>query len=427
MKSKKLWILVAILGIVCGIYAIQFRTNLVASEKTSNTKAIEANPDDPNIYRSRGNAHYDRGNYDKAITDFTKAIELNPEDRDAYLWRALAYKRKDDIVKAISDHTKVIEINPKDSSGYLYRGMTYEVLAYTSGGKNHYDKAIADYTKAIELNPDVAPYIYIHRGTLYFNRGSAFATIHDYDLAIIDCTKAIELEPKSAELDPKSAKRYNIRGRAYSIKGQRDKAITDFTKAIELDPKYADAYFYRGLTYCVGIGDYDKAREDIRKAQSLGKKVDPKVLKDIREASQAASYFTLGSHKDDVLKVQGTPDSINRYTALGHEVWRYGFSTVDFSIRNNRVVEWSNYGNLKIKLEPGRNVTTTKAPRQGHISCIVWTEDHRIAMIGTKLVREGDIIDGVTVVKIRMDRIEFEKDGKRWTQKEGDAPDPAWR
>ncbi len=70
---------------------------------------------------------------------------------------------------------------------------------------------------------------------------------------------------------------------------------------------------------------------------------------------------------------------------------------------------------------------TIKTPRQGRISYIVGTEDNHSALIGTKLVREGDIIDGVTVVKIHKEEVEFEKDGKRWTQKIDDAPDPAWR
>jgi len=48
-------------------------------------------------------------------------------------------------------------------------------------------------------------------------------------------------------------------------------------------------------------------------------------------------------------------------------------------------------------------------------------------VVDTRLLREGDKIDGATVVKIYEDRVEFEKDGKRWTQKEGDTPDPAWR
>jgi len=68
-----------------------------------------------------------------------------------------------------------------------------------------------------------------------------------------------------------------------------------------------------------------------------------------------------------------------------------------------------------------------KTPRQGRISSIVVSEDNHSALIGTKLVREGDIIDGVTVVKIHEDEVEFEKNGKRWAQKVGQQPDPAWR
>gem|GEM_PF-5284736 len=32
-------------------------------------------------------------------------------------------------------------------------------------------------------------------------------------------------------------------------------------------------------------------------------------------------YLTRGPHQDDVLRVQGTPSSINRYS--DHEVWNY--------------------------------------------------------------------------------------------------------
>ena len=48
-------------------------------------------------------------------------------------------------------------------------------------------------------------------------------------------------------------------------------------------------------------------------------------------------------------------------------------------------------------------------------------------MIGSAFVREGDTIDGVTVFKIYDDRVEFEKDGKRWTQKVGEQPNLAWQ
>ena len=70
------------------------------------------------------------------------------------------------------------------------------------------------------------------------------------------------------------------------------------------------------------------------------------------------SHFTLGSHKDDVLRVQGTPDSISRYDTLGKMTWQYGASSIKFSTRANEVLEWTNHGNLRVHLAPGPNATT---------------------------------------------------------------------
>lgn len=56
------------------------------------------------------------------------------------------------------------------------------------------------------------------------------------------------------------------------------------TKAIKMNPKYAMAYNNRGVAY-YHKGEYDKAWEDVRKAQSLGHQVRPRFLKSLREAS----------------------------------------------------------------------------------------------------------------------------------------------
>ena len=47
---------------------------------------------------------------------------------------------------------------------------------------------------------------------------------------------------------------------------------------------------------------------------------------------------------------------------------------------------------------------------------ILYTEDSQSAVIGNHIVHEGEEIQGVTVVKISKDSIEFEMNGKRWTQ-----------
>ena len=77
-----------------------------------------------------------------------------------------------------------------------------------------------------------------------------------------------------------------------------------------------------------------------------------------------AQTFTRGSHRDDVLRIQGTPSSINQYS--DHETWWYGVSTIDISLRDQRVTEWNNLGgNLKVRLDPGQNVTDAQTFTRG--------------------------------------------------------------
>ncbi len=48
---------------------------------------------------------------------------------------------------------------------------------------------------------------------------------------------------------------------------------------------------------------------------------------------------------------------------------------------------------------------------------IVYSEDRPSAVIGTQIVHEGEEVMGATVIKINKDSVEFEMNGKRWTQK----------
>jgi hypothetical protein len=48
---------------------------------------------------------------------------------------------------------------------------------------------------------------------------------------------------------------------------------------------------------------------------------------------------------------------------------------------------------------------------------ILYTEDNPSAVIGNSIVHEGETIRGVSVIKISIDSVEFEMNGKRWTQK----------
>lgn len=67
-----------------------------------------------------------------------------------------------------------------------------------------------------------------------------------------------------------------------------------------------------------------------------------------------------------------------------------------------------------------------KVPTKGLVTGIVHSGDSATAVIGIQIVREGDTLDGVTVVKIHDDRVEFEKGGQRWTQMLNQPPGPQW-
>jgi hypothetical protein len=67
-----------------------------------------------------------------------------------------------------------------------------------------------------------------------------------------------------------------------------------------------------------------------------------------------------------------------------------------------------------------------KVPPKGLVTGIVRSEDSSTAVIGTQVVREGETIDGVTIVKIHDDKVEFEKAGQRWTQTLNQPPGPQW-
>lgn len=68
-----------------------------------------------------------------------------------------------------------------------------------------------------------------------------------------------------------------------------------------------------------------------------------------------------------------------------------------------------------------------KSGNKGFISGIAYSEHNALAFINDKMISEGDAIDGVTVFKIHQDSVEFEKNGKRWTQKVGEEPVSRWR
>jgi hypothetical protein len=61
----------------------------------------------------------------------------------------------------------------------------------------------------------------------------------------------------------------------------------------------------------------------------------------------------------------------------------------------------------------------------GVILAIAYSDKSSV-LIGAELLHEGDTLRGVKIVKINEGTVEFEKNGKRWTQEAGETPNISW-
>ena len=71
-----------------------------------------------------------------------------------------------------------------------------------------------------------------------------------------------------------------------------------------------------------------------------------------------------------------------------------------------------------------RKSTPTKV---GIVVGILHSEGNSCALINSELVHEGDITNGVKVVKIDRHEVKFERNSERWTQKVLANPNSAWK
>lgn len=142
-----------------------------------------------------------------------------------------------------------------------------------------------------------------------------------------------------------------------------------------------------GFVYGDLLGDGPPPKEVTANAPPSSTAPSP----DQQAASSTPAFFTLGSSKDDVREVMGTPSSINFGT------WTYGFSTVQFGPQGRVTGYHDISGNLKVRLVP-------KEPA-GDDECISVGDgkDHVLAVMGTpSAIRFGTWTYGFSTISFDM-------------------------
>jgi hypothetical protein len=71
-------------------------------------------------------------------------------------------------------------------------------------------------------------------------------------------------------------------------------------------------------------------------------------------------------------------------------------------------------------------IPTRELSPYGVVTGIMYAEEKSSVTINGKIVHEEETIDGVKVVKIYRDKVEFEANDNRWTQRVRQQPNHAW-
>ncbi|QSV71128.1 MAG: tetratricopeptide repeat protein [Aphanizomenon flos-aquae KM1D3_PB] len=238
-------------------------------------KAIELSPRAA-FYYNRGNVRDDLGDKQGAIEDYNQAIKFNPNLAQPYYNRGNVRNELGDKQGAIEDYNQAIKINPNDAQAYNNRGFVRAELGDKQG-------AIDDYNQAIKINPNLAQ--------AYNNRGNARAELGDKQGAIDDYNQAIKINPNYANA-------YYNRGVVRSELGDKQGAIDDFNLAIKINPNDANAYNNRGLVRSE-LGDKQGAIDDFNQAI----KINP---------NDANAYNNRGLVRNELGDKQGAIDDFNQ-------------------------------------------------------------------------------------------------------------------
>lgn len=143
---------------------------------------LKLNPNDYRLHYELGNALYDSGDRQGALTAYRKSIDINPKFVKAYVNLGETLREGGDSKEAIETLEKALTIDEKDDVAHAALGFAYY-------SEKRYPDAMHEFDRALKINPRS-----IH-ATYYM--GMAFADAQIYREAIKWWDKVCEIDPNS--------------------------------------------------------------------------------------------------------------------------------------------------------------------------------------------------------------------------------------
>jgi tetratricopeptide (TPR) repeat protein len=237
------------------------------------TRALACATDNDMARNNLGNALYQKGRVDEAITQYQRALQIRPDSAGAHYDLGFAMFQRRRVDEAISQFQEALKTQPNFEKAHFQLGNALRE-------KGRVDEAISHYQRALQIQPDFAE--------AHNNLGTALRQKGRVDEAISHYQKALAIMPDNEPVHVNLAN-------ALLQKGRVDQAIVHYQKALQIDP--ADMEIENNLAWLLAtaaqasLRNGDKAVQLARRANELAGGKNPVILGTLAAAFAEAGRF----------------------------------------------------------------------------------------------------------------------------------------
>lgn len=200
------------------------------------SRALRADPDNPEIHSNLGGAERARGNVEAAEASYRMPIALRPDFAQAHFNLANTLRDRSQNEEAVACYRRAIAIDPSHGGAHLNLGHIHEARGET-------DSALQCFRQAVTAEPDHVESRKSLAATLV-KAGKIEGALTHY--------QAVRL------LAPRDARSLSRMAMALLDVDRRDEAMVAFRAAVDIDPDSADARLNMGNALCAQ-GQIDEA------------------------------------------------------------------------------------------------------------------------------------------------------------------------
>jgi tetratricopeptide (TPR) repeat protein len=250
------------------------------AEITSYDRALELNPNDHQIFSSRGDAFYKLGRYGEALESYNHALKLEPDTNEALYGRSISLFRLDRYQESIDNLECALAANPYDSDGWYFRGRLLKLRGQTElnktllRGAQKLNEDLRSITQSVtdmlteDLPTQVTEKSVKQKLRLLTDKveGVGASSQKAKKNLIEQVVEAINCFDKALEIQPYYSDAYYEKAGCYGLLGQVDYAISNLKQAIDLDLEYREM--------AKTDADFDRVRSDDRFQALLNESVE---------------------------------------------------------------------------------------------------------------------------------------------------------